>query len=103
MRIRAGFKIVYECPAQTPMLLVLNTHPSRRADLETDDRLNTEPSVPVTHYQAHFDNLCSRILAPAGRIQLTADFIIRDSGQPDPFGFDAPQAPVEALPDELLI
>jgi len=103
MRIRAGFEIIYECPAPTPMLLVLNTHPSRRADLETDDRLNTDPSVPVTHYQDNFDNLCSRILAPAGRIRLTADFIIRDSGQPDLSGFDAPQAPVEALPDELLI
>jgi len=103
MRIHAGFEIDYDCPAPTPMLLVLNTHPSRRADLETDDRLNTDPAVPVTHYQDRFSNLCSRILAPAGRIRLTADFIIRDSGLPDESGFDAPQTPVEALPDELLI
>jgi len=103
MRIRAGFEIVYECPAPTPMLLMLSTHPSRRTDLETDGRLRTDPEVPVGHYHDQFGNLCSRILAPAGRIRLAADFIIRDSGLPDESGFDAPQAPVEKLPDDLVV
>jgi hypothetical protein len=35
MRIRAGYELVYECPKPTPMLLVLNIHPSRRGDLLT--------------------------------------------------------------------
>ena len=29
MLIEAGFDIAFECPAQTPMLLQLNIHPSR--------------------------------------------------------------------------
>ncbi len=33
MLIEAGFDIAFECPAQTPMLLQLNVHPSRDADL----------------------------------------------------------------------
>ncbi len=33
MKIRAGFHIGYECEHETPMLLVLNIHPSRRVDL----------------------------------------------------------------------
>ena len=32
MRIRAGFEIVYETPAPTPMLLLLNVRPERAGD-----------------------------------------------------------------------
>jgi hypothetical protein len=35
MKIRAGFNIGYQCEHETAMLLVLNIHPSRRADLLT--------------------------------------------------------------------
>ena len=43
MLIEAGFDIAFECPAQTPMLLQLNVHPSRDADLLTpgQDRLGS--------------------------------------------------------------
>ncbi|WP_426044030.1 hypothetical protein [Caulobacter sp. DWR3-1-2] len=30
MRIKAGFQITYDCPAPTPMLLMLNVHPDRQ-------------------------------------------------------------------------
>ena len=43
MRIRAGYDISYDCPAPTPMLLLLNVHPSRVADMETADVIHTEP------------------------------------------------------------
>ena len=37
MLIQAGFKISFECPAPTPMLLQLNIHPSRSGDLRSPD------------------------------------------------------------------
>ena len=102
MKIRLGYEIAYDCPAPTPMLLLLNVRPERHDDLETPDFLRTEPSVPVHQYRDGFGNVCSRIVAPAGRIVLKNDFIIRDSGEPDPVDPDAPQHPVEGLPDDVV-
>jgi hypothetical protein len=36
MRIRAGYNLTFECQAATPMLLVLEIHPSRRIGLLTE-------------------------------------------------------------------
>jgi transglutaminase-like putative cysteine protease len=103
MRIRAGFEITYDCPAPTPMLLALSVHPSRRDDLETPDWLRPDPDVEVRQYIDGYGNICSRILAPAGRIVLSADFIVRDSGQVDVYAPDAAQAPANALSDDVLV
>ncbi|HEV2533549.1 transglutaminase family protein [Phenylobacterium sp.] len=102
MRIRAGYEIIYECGAPTPMVALLSVRPEREADLETPDELRIDPPLPVRRYRDSFGNTCSRILAPAGRVTLSADFVIRDSGQADPTSVDAPQAAVEDLPDEVL-
>ena len=103
MLIRLGYEIVYQCPQPTPMILNLHVHYSRASDLVQPDQLRIEPSVPVTMYRDGFGNWCSRIVAPAGRIRLTADGLIRDSGLPDPIQLDAQQHPVQSLPEETLV
>jgi transglutaminase-like putative cysteine protease len=103
MRIHTGFEIAFVCEAPTLLLLSLSVHPSRRADLETPDVLLTAPYVPVDQYIDGFGNICSRVMAPAGRITLSADFIIRDSGLVDDYAPDAPQVPAEHLPQEALV
>jgi len=103
MRIRAGYEITYECRAPTPMLLMLNVRPELEPDLETPDDLRTDPAVPVTQYRDIYGNTCSRILAPPGRTTLRADFVIANSGLPDPVVADAGQAAIEDLPPETLL
>jgi transglutaminase-like putative cysteine protease len=103
MRIRAGYEITYECPQPTPMLLMLNVHASRAADLETPDLIQTDPLIPITQYHDGFGNLCSRLVCPPGRTVLSADFVVRDSGLPDPVSPDAIQHPVENLPNEAIV
>ena len=103
MRIQTGFEIVYDCPAPVPMLLTLSVHPSRRDDLETPDWLRTDPPLDVRQYLDSYGNICSRVLAPAGRLTLSADFIIRDTGLIDVYAPQAVQHPVEALPQEALL
>jgi transglutaminase-like putative cysteine protease len=103
MRIRAGFEIVYDCPQPAPMLLMLSVHPGRAGDIEGPNTLATDPYVPVRQYLDIFGNICSRLVAPAGRITLSADFVVRDSGLPDPISQQAEQLPIEALPDEALL
>jgi transglutaminase-like putative cysteine protease len=102
MRIRAGYEIAYDCPAETPMLLMLNVRPERLSDLETPDVIKTEPHVPIRQYVDTFGNLCTRLVAPAGRIVFRSDFIARDSGLPEPTGEGAAQIAVDDLPDRVV-
>src|SRR5258707_1032373 len=85
------------------MLLVLNVHHSRIADLVVPDRLVTEPAVPIRGYRDGFGNWCNRIVAPAGEIRLSAGSLINDTGEPDAIFADAQQHAVEDLPDNELV
>lgn len=103
MRINAGYTISYDCAGFVPMLLTLSVHPSRRGDLETADWIKTTPAVEVRQYLDLFGNICSRVLAPPGRFELSADFIVEDSGLVDDFAPEAEQIAVHNLPDEVLV
>ena len=55
MLIQAGFDIAFECPAQTSMLLQVNVHPSREADLRSPDIINSDPPLamaPISIFSA---------------------------------------------------
>ncbi len=103
MKIRCGYEIAYDCPAPTPMMLMLNIRPEREADLITPQVLAAEPNVPLRSYHDSFGNVCTRLLAPAGRITFRADFLMNDSGEPDPSVLDGVQHDVNALPDDVLV
>jgi transglutaminase-like putative cysteine protease len=102
MRIRIGYDIVFDFPAPTPLLLLLSVHPSRTGDLLLPDRVRVEPEVPVTEFLDAFGNRCGRLLAPAGRLRLWNETLVRDSGLPDAVCPEAAQHAVESLPPETL-
>jgi transglutaminase-like putative cysteine protease len=85
------------------MLLMLNVHHSRVPDLVVPDLVTTDPVVPVRGYLDGYGNWCSRIVAPAGTIRLTATGIVNDSGRPDPVIPTARQHAVQDLPDDALV
>ena len=103
MQIRAGYDIEYDCPQPTPKLLVLSIHPSRFADLSTPHLIQFDPPIPARNYEDGFGNICTRIVAPAGRLRIFASFQIGDTGLPDPVAPDARQLPVEDLPEEVIV
>ncbi len=103
MRIRCGYEITYDCPVPTPMMLMLSIRPEREADLLSQQVMRNDRGVPLHHYVDGFGNVCSRVLAPEGKITFSADFLIQDSGQPDPIMLDQPQHRIEHLPDETLV
>ncbi len=103
MQIRVGYELLYECPKPTPMFLTLNIHYTRASDLVIADHIITNPSVPISAYRDGFGNWCSRIVAPAGVIQITSDAIVNDIGQPVPVDITAAQHAVEDLPEETLV
>jgi transglutaminase-like putative cysteine protease len=103
MRIHIGFDIALDFPQPTPTLLMLNVHPSRRHDLIRADILRVDPRAPLTTYIDSYGNLCSRIVAPAGRFKVGADGVIADSGLPDRAAPAAREIPIHDLPSEVLI
>jgi transglutaminase-like putative cysteine protease len=103
MKIRAGYEISYECPQPTPMILMLSVHPSRLPDLVTPDQPHFKPAIATNAYLDGFGNTCHVIHAPAGRLTLSADFLVNDSGAPDDVTPDAEQHSLEKLPVDTLV
>ncbi len=103
MQIRIGYELIYDCPQPTPMILTLNVHFTRVSDIIVPDHLITNPSVPVRAYRDGYGNWCSRIVAPKGEIRLSADAVVKDTGEPDEVAPSAQQHPVQDLPEETLV
>jgi transglutaminase-like putative cysteine protease len=103
MQLRTGYELIYSFPQPTPIILLVNIHDSRASDIAVPDCLTVEPSIPIRRYRDAFGNRCSRVLAPTGRLRLTADAVIRDSGQPDEIAPDAVQDSVDDLPEDTLV
>jgi hypothetical protein len=72
MHIRVGYELIYHCPQETPMLLLVTTHSSRASDIVLPDSVTTDPAVPITAYHDAFGNWCTRLVAPAGQMRVTS-------------------------------
>jgi transglutaminase-like putative cysteine protease len=103
VKIRIGYELAYSCSQPVPMILMLHVHSSRVRDFLTADLMTTEPPVPIDMYLDVYGNTCSRVVAPAGGIRLTADGLIEDSGTPEAARLDAEEQPVERLPHHTLM
>ena len=82
---------------------MLNIEPARVGDLLSEHRIEFSPKVGSHDYVDVFGNTCTRIVAPAGLIEMRNQFVIADSGLPDEVAPDARQQEVGDLPDEVLI
>jgi transglutaminase-like putative cysteine protease len=103
VEIRAGYDIAFHCFQQTPMILMLSIEPARLPDLLSEHRITFSPDVASRDYIDLFGNTCTRIVAPAGLIEMRNEFVIADSGLPDEVALDARQLEVGELPDDVLI
>ena len=103
MQIRTGFTLAFDTPGPTPMNLLLNVRPEHRADLVTPEVIRFDPPVAARQHVDDFGNVCTRIVAPPGRLSISADFLVADSGLPDAVAPEAAQIPVEALPDDVML
>ena len=102
MRIRIGYDIAFETRAPTAMNLMLSIHPSRHGDLERPWAITFNPAIPARDYVDRFGNTCTRIVAPPGRLSISAVSTVRDCGLPDVLAPHAEQLPVDDLPDDAL-
>ncbi len=102
MHLRLGYDLRFDLPSPVALVALLHVHPFVQSNLLLPDTLRTEPALPVREYTDSFGNRCSRIHAPAGLLRLhnITEIIAPDFG--DEAGVDAPEIPVQELPDEVL-
>jgi transglutaminase-like putative cysteine protease len=103
MKIRIGFEMTYDCPQPTPMIFNLHVHFTRVSDLIGRNELKFDPPVPSSAYRDSYGNWCTRIVAPAGRIRVSADATVNDTGMADIIVPEAKQVAVQDLPEEALL
>jgi transglutaminase-like putative cysteine protease len=103
LEIRAGYHTSFECYQNTAITLMLSVHPDRQSDLLSNHRLTFSPSVESRDYRDAFGNVCTRLVAPAGLLQVTNLFTIADSGEPDAVVPDARQCDVDELPEDVMV
>src|SRR5262245_4290408 len=103
MQIRVGFEMLYEFVGRTPMVLMLNVHPSRALDVIKPDHLRVTPSLPITRYTDMFGNVCTRLVAPSGQVEIATDALVWDSGLPEPVAPNTRQLEVAELPHDALM
>lgn len=103
VKIHVGFDLTYEIAHPTPVIFMLNVHPSRAADLITPDRLRIAPSRSITPYIDGFGNKCVRLLAPPGELRVASDTIVSDSGRADRVDVGAEEHAVADLPHDTLV
>ena len=85
------------------MLLMLSVRPERAADLLTEHRIRLSNETPSRDYRDLFGNVCTRLVAPAGLLEIRNEFVISDKGLPDEVSPRAEQWPIDSLPDEVLV
>jgi transglutaminase-like putative cysteine protease len=103
LKIRAGYDIAFECYQNTPMTLMLSVHPDRTCDLLTTQHIALLPSVASRDYCDAFGNICTRLVASPGLLEIHNVFTIADSGRPDEVIPEARQCDVDELPDEVIV
>ena len=98
MRIYAGYDLEFKCLAPTPAFLLLQVHPSRVSDLETDDKISFSRPLLARELTDAFGNRLTKCVFPAGKTHLHSRFVINDDGLPDRQRLDACQTGVQDLP-----
>jgi transglutaminase-like putative cysteine protease len=79
------------------------TTSSRAADIIKPDQLRVSPAVPFTRYLDAFGNVCTRLVAPPGQLDIRTDALVADSGLPDVVEPTARQHEVAELPHDALV
>jgi transglutaminase-like putative cysteine protease len=103
MFIRAGYDLLFEAYAPTPMVSMLSVRPDRWDDLQTAHRLTNDRAISMEDYRDAFGNICTRMTLPMGYTTVACDFVIEDSGTPDQQSPNAIQHEIETLPADILI
>ena len=99
--VRVGCEIIYETPAQTPILVAI-TPRQDRYQLIRAQSLQFEPMSATTEFQDDHGNAVNRLFLEPGRNVLRYDAIVMVPGAPENFMYVDEPVPPHLLPPEIL-
>lgn len=99
--VRVGFRLTFDLPDETPMLLVVEPRESARQQI-LNSREHVSDSARFEKYEDIHGNLVWRVLAGPGTLEVMQDLVVRVSALPDPQHPELPKTRIENLPSETL-
>ncbi len=103
MLIKVGCEIEFTYPNASAVVLMLYLHPSVAVKVRGPECLEVEPRVAVSQYTDIYGNRCGRLFTPAGKLKVSHQALVEDSGLVDAQAPNAIQHPVQTLPDNVLL
>ena len=102
MLVRVGCEFRHTAEGSTPS--VWQVRPRRDGPHRVvDERWSVAPATALSEYLDLFGNLCDRMTLPAGASVVRYDAVAEVGDRVDDADPDAPQLPVDDLPDETLL
>jgi transglutaminase-like putative cysteine protease len=102
MFLRIGYELQFDLTAATHMLLLLHTHPQHAAALKRPETIATEPAVRIDTFDDLFGNRAARLQATAGKLRITYDNVVEDSGMHEPRIDGQRIHTIDELPNDVL-
>jgi len=102
MKVQVGCDFRYEATVATPAIFLVRpsaTDPHRLIE----ERWSSDPALPFHDYTDLYGNVCRRLNLAPGVSSVRYDAVVEVDGELDPVDESAPQLPVEALPDDVLL
>lgn len=100
IRLEAGCNLVFETPDPTALVLMLRPR-SGAAQWVISQRFELEPAQFAVEFTDYYENLCQRLILPAGRLEITAVTTADTAAQID-LAPGAPRTAPEGLPHNIL-
>lgn len=102
MHIRVGCEFRYEATWPTPTVIQVQPHKDGAHQI-LQETWQLTPDTSLHAYHDIYNNLCQRLLMPAGEHVLRYDALVNVTGDRDEVALHAVQLPVEELPDDVLL
>lgn len=102
MLIHCGYDLAYTLNAPTVIVLALRLRPELLCRIRSAEKFTVTPDTSCEAFLDTFGNRCTRLIAPAGLLQLSGEVLVEDWGWPAPVVADAREhGPAELPPDVL--
>jgi transglutaminase-like putative cysteine protease len=101
MKLKVACQLDYDSKENAPLILMLRPQNGSEQKLIEENYLLT-PNIPITEYQDFYGNLCQRMIAPLGKLNIKTSSIFEVKGEFDT-NFEAAFVSVENLPNEAII
>jgi transglutaminase-like putative cysteine protease len=101
MKLRVACQIVYECPENVPLILMLRPQNGAAQQILNED-FSFSPHTTFTEYKDIYGNLCQRLLSPIGNFRIQSSAVVETSDKID-VNFASRSLKIENLPDFSLI